>query len=63
MALMPIVTGLGIVSLVGYSAQPTCVALRAGIAQFTKLEDIIDRHGEPVVVSTIEEIVGADQVS
>jgi|GEM_PF-2603255 hypothetical protein len=63
MALTPIVTELGIVSPVGYSAQPTCVALRAGLVQFTKLEDIVDRHGEPVVVSKIEEIVGVDQVS
>src|SRR5262245_12539741 len=56
MVLTPIVTGLGIVSPVGYSAQPTCAALRAGISQFTELEDIVDRHGELIVVSKIQEI-------
>jgi 3-oxoacyl-[acyl-carrier-protein] synthase-1 len=56
MVLTPIVTGLGIVSPVGYSAQPTCAALRAGISRFAELEDIVDRHGELIVVSKIPEI-------
>jgi 3-oxoacyl-[acyl-carrier-protein] synthase-1 len=55
MVLTPIITGLGIVSSVGYSAQPTCAALRAGISRFTELKDIVNRHGEIIVVSKIEE--------
>ena len=56
MRLTPIVSGLGLVSPVGYGAQPTCAALRAGISRFARLEDIVDRQGEPVVVSKIHEI-------
>lgn len=56
MALTPIVTGVGIVSPVGYCSQSACAALRAGITRFTELEEIVGRHGEPVHVSRIKEI-------
>lgn len=55
MSQMPIVTGVGIVTPLGYNAQATCAAIRAGISQFTE-QDIVDRHCDPVVASRIEEL-------
>jgi len=48
------VTGMSMISPVGYNAQQTCASLRAGITRFTELEGIVDRYGEPVIVSQIE---------
>lgn len=48
------VTGMSMISSVGYNAQQTCASLRAGITRFAEMEGIVDRYGEPVIVSPIE---------
>src|SRR5262249_12124558 len=45
------VTGIGMVTPVGFSAPQTCAALRAGVARFREIKDLVDSQGEPVVAA------------
>jgi 3-oxoacyl-[acyl-carrier-protein] synthase-1 len=51
-----VVTGIGMVSPVGYNAPQTCAALRAGVARFTELPGIIDGNGDPVIAAVLTEL-------
>ncbi|MDY6994024.1 MAG: hypothetical protein SVR94_15665, partial [Pseudomonadota bacterium] len=48
------VTGLGMVTPVGYNTAQACAALRAGIVQFEEFKGIVNCYGEPVIVSQIQ---------
>jgi 3-oxoacyl-[acyl-carrier-protein] synthase-1 len=47
------VTGIGMVSPVGFNTAQTCAALRAGISKFEEFEGVLDRDGNPLIVSQI----------
>jgi 3-oxoacyl-[acyl-carrier-protein] synthase I len=51
-----VVTGVGMVSSVGYTAPQTCAALRAGVGRFTELQGIIDANGDPVIAAVLPEV-------
>ena len=55
MALSLAITGISMVTPVGYNAAQACSALRAGISQFNELETVVSCHGEPVIVSQIQD--------
>jgi 3-oxoacyl-[acyl-carrier-protein] synthase-1 len=48
------ITGISMVTPVGYNTAQTCAALRAGIVQFEEFEGIVSCCGEPIVVSQIQ---------
>jgi 3-oxoacyl-[acyl-carrier-protein] synthase-1 len=43
------ITGVGMVTAVGLTAEHTCAAVRCGIARFAETKGVVDRFGEPVI--------------
>ena len=51
-----VLTGMGMVSPVGYNAAQTCAALRAGIAMFRELPGIVDSYGNPIIAAPLPDL-------
>jgi 3-oxoacyl-[acyl-carrier-protein] synthase-1 len=54
------ITGMGIVSPVGLTAEQTCAALRAGITRFRQWDGTMDRHGDPFTVAHLPDFDPAE---
>lgn len=45
------ITGVGMVTAVGPTAERTCAAVRCGIARFGEAKSVVDRFGEAIIVA------------